>query len=171
MAFHGLPDKKGRCYVYSSHYNLLAQHVGPQFISSLNFSFKISCHPRTTSPRSLLHPSLIWDQISCHPRTTSPKVHVTLPSGAEFHVIPQQVPPCTPCCGMTWLTVLNDRVTHHWVKMYWDDIKSGLNKRGCNEHLLLDKQEGHTALNKKYRDNMNCKTTDNRKEQGTIWWT
>ncbi len=52
--------------------------------------------------------------------------------------------------------------------MYWDDIKSGLNKRGCNEHLLLDIQEGHMALNKKYRDNMNCKTTDNRKEQGTI---
>jgi hypothetical protein len=90
-----------RCYVYSSHYNLLAQHVGPQFISSLNFSFKISCHPRTNSPRSSLHPSLIWDQISCHPRTTSPKVLVTLPSGAKFHVIPQQVPPCTPCCGMT----------------------------------------------------------------------
>ncbi len=89
------------CYVYSSHYNSLAQHVGPQFISSLNYSFKISCHPRTTSPRSSLHPSLIWDQISCHPRTTRPKVHVILASGAKVHVIPQQVAPCTTCCGMT----------------------------------------------------------------------
>jgi hypothetical protein len=52
--------------------------------------------------------------------------------------------------------------------MYWDDMKSGLKKRGCNEHLLIDIQGGHKPLNKKYRDNMNCKTTDNRKEQGTI---
>jgi hypothetical protein len=52
--------------------------------------------------------------------------------------------------------------------MYWDDIKSGLNERECNENLLLDIQEGHKALNKKYRDNMNCKATDNRKEHGTI---
>ena len=59
------------CYVYSSHYNSLAQHVVPQFVSSLNFLFKNSCHPRTTSPRSSLHPSLILFQNSCHPTTRS----------------------------------------------------------------------------------------------------
>ncbi len=98
------------CYVYSSHYKSLAQHVVPQFISSLNFSFKNSCHPRTTSPRSSLHPSLIWDQISCHPHTTRPKVHVILASGPKVHVIPQQVALGTTCSGMTRTLVLNERM-------------------------------------------------------------
>jgi hypothetical protein len=90
-----------RCYVYSSHYNSLAQHVVPQFISSLNFLFKNSCHPRTTSPKSSLHPSLILFQNSCHPRSSRPKVHVILASGSKIHVIPQQEALGITCYGMT----------------------------------------------------------------------